>query len=210
MQTSEREQVIRMKMWMIRHAETEYNKQRRYQGRLDLPISEKGRRSLAPSGEPVSRVYVSTLRRTAQTARILFPEAQLIEVPGLEEMDFGRFDGHTSEELESDPAYQEWIDSWCTTAIPGGESRQQFSERIVRAMTKLIEQAASAGEEKLVIVAHGGTIMSALETLGRPAREYYEWLPGNAEGYELEIPLPLTDPPLCHVVRNLSFCNATE
>ena len=199
-----------MKMWMIRHAETEYNKQRRYQGRLDLPISEKGRRSLEPSGEPVSRVYVSTLRRTAQTARILFPEAQLIEVPGLEEMDFGRFDGHTSEELESDPAYQEWIDSWCTTAIPGGESRQQFSERIVRAMTKLIEQAASAGEEKLVIVAHGGTIMSALETLGRPAREYYEWLPGNAEGYELEIPLPLTAPPLCHVVRNLSFCNATE
>ena len=199
-----------MKMWMIRHAETEYNKQRRYQGRLDLPISEKGRRSLEPSGEPVSRVYVSTLRRTAQTARILFPGAQLIEVPGLEEMDFGRFDGHTSEELESDPAYQEWIDSWCTTAIPGGESRQQFSERIVRAMTKLIEQAASAGEEKLVIVAHGGTIMSALETLGRPAREYYEWLPGNAEGYELEIPLPLTDPPLCHVVRNLSFCNATE
>lgn len=210
MQTSEREQVIRMKMWMIRHAETEYNKQRRYQGRLDLPISEKGRRSLAPSGEPVSRVYVSTLRRTAQTARILFPVAQLIEVPGLEEMDFGRFDGHTSEELESDPAYQEWIDSWCTTAIPGGESRQQFSERIVRAMTKLIEQAASAGEEKLVIVAHGGTIMSALETLGRPAREYYEWLPGNAEGYELEILLPLTAPPQCHVVRNLSFCNATE
>ena len=199
-----------MKMWMIRHAETEYNKQRRYQGRLDLPISEEGRRSLEPSGEPVSRVYVSTLRRTAQTARILFPGAQLIEVPGLEEMDFGRFDGHTSEELESDPAYQEWIDSWCTTAIPGGESRQQFSERIVRAMTKLIEQAASAGEEKLVIVAHGGTIMSALETLGRPAREYYEWLPGNAEGYELEIPLPLTAPPLCHVVRNLSFCNATE
>ena len=77
-------------------------------------------------------------------------------------------------------------------------------------MSEIIEQAASAGEEKLVIVAHGGTIMSALETLGRPAREYYEWLPGNAEGYELEIPLPLTDPPLCHVVRNLSFCNATE
>ena len=57
MQTSEREQVIRMKMWMIRHAETEYNKQRRYQGRLDLPISEEGRRSLAPSGEPIENAF---------------------------------------------------------------------------------------------------------------------------------------------------------
>ena len=199
-----------MKMWMIRHAQTEYNKQRRYQGRLDLPISEEGRRSLVPYGEPVRRVYVSTLRRTAQTARILFPGAQLVEVPGLEEMDFGRFDGHTSEELESDPAYQEWVDSWCTTVIPGGESRQQFSERIVNAMTRLITQAAADGEEQLVIVAHGGTIMSALEALGTPKRDYYEWLPQNAEGYELEIQLPLTDPPQCHVVRNLSFSNTKE
>ena len=199
-----------MRMWMIRHAETEYNKQRRYQGRLDLPISEEGRRSLAPSDEPVSRVYVSTLQRTTQTAAILFPGAQLIEVPGLEEMDFGRFDGHTSEELEADPAYQEWVDSWCMTAIPGGESRRQFSERIVNAMTKLITQAAAAAEERLVVVAHGGTIMSALETLGTPRRDYYEWLPGNAEGYELEIQFPLTDPPQCRVLRELSFRTGTD
>ena len=77
-------------------------------------------------------------------------------------------------------------------------------------MTRLITQAAADGEEQLVIVAHGGTIMSALEALGTPRRDYYEWLPQNAEGYELEIQLPLTDPPQCRVVRNLSFSNTKE
>ena len=201
------EQNRTMKMWLIRHGETDYNTEHRYQGQIDIPLSEEGRNKLCPSPEKVDRVYVSRLKRTGQTAEILFPDARQIAVPGLEEMNFGRFDGHTHQELGSDPAYQRWIDSWCTTDIPGGENREQFTRRIIKAVTGLIRENVQAGEKHLVIVAHGGTLMAFMEKFGNPKREYYEWQPENGDGWELEVEtegLP-EDAPVCHVLGKLSF-----
>ena len=196
-----------MRMWLIRHGETDYNTEHRYQGQIDIPLSEAGRKKLSPSAEKVDRVYVSRLRRTAQTAKILFPDAQQIVVPGLEEMNFGRFDGHTHRELSSDPDYQRWIDSWCRLDVPGGENREQFTRRTLKAVTGLIRENAQAGEEHLVIVAHGGTLMAFMEKFGKPEREYYEWQTGNGEGWELEVEtegLP-EEGPVCRLLGKISF-----
>ena len=201
-----------MKIWLIRHAETEYNRERRYQGQTDIPLSEEGRQKLLRSREAADRVYVSHLQRTAQTAKILFPDAELIRIPGLAEMDFGRFDGHTHLELSDDVDYQRWIDSGGNADVPGGESRAVFSARIRRTLAGLMRQSAAAGEEKLVIVAHGGTVMAAMEWLMQQNDRYYEWLPGNGEGYELEVAdesmtdfLSGTGHPASRILRKLSF-----
>ena len=76
---------------LLRHGQTAYNEQRRYQGAADVPLSPAGRAALKKADFETETVYVTPLCRTAQTARILFPHARQIVVPALREMDFGVF-----------------------------------------------------------------------------------------------------------------------
>ena len=92
-----------MTIYLLRHGETIYNAEKRYQGQRDIPLSTKGRAVLCPGGHPPARVYVSPMTRARQTAAVLFPQAQQIIVPGLREMDFGTFEGRNYVEMENDP-----------------------------------------------------------------------------------------------------------
>ena len=80
-----------MLIYLLRHGQTEYNAQKRYQGQRDIPLSPEGAAQLRRADFDPAVVYVSTLQRTSQTARILFPEAKLVPVDGLKEMCFGSF-----------------------------------------------------------------------------------------------------------------------
>ena len=175
-----------MRVWLLRHGETDYNAQQKYLGRTDLPLSERGRKALARAELAPEVVYVSPLRRTAETAEILFPRARQIAVPGLQEMDFGLFEGKSWKEMERLPAYRAWVDGGCVDAPPGGESRAQFCHRICAAVQDLLDGAAAAGAERLVIVAHGGTQMAALEGFALPRRAYFDWRAPCGGGFLLD------------------------
>ena len=172
-----------MEIYFIRHGETVCNKERRYQGAIDLPLSEEGRRKLCRADFEAEEVFVSTLKRSIETARILFPEAKLLQDPGLDEMHFGDFEGRTADEMKDDPAYGKWVEDNCEGRCPNGESMAEFDERVRSAVSRILRKAAEEKKEKVVIVAHGGTFMSALEGFASPERKYYEWLPGNGAGY---------------------------
>ena len=60
-----------MRVCLLRHGETAWNAQGRYLGRTDLPLTPAGRAALGPAGFAPARVYVSPLRRTAETAELL-------------------------------------------------------------------------------------------------------------------------------------------
>lgn len=175
-----------MRVWLLRHGETDYNAQQKYLGRTDLPLSERGRRALARAEFAPEAVYVSPLRRTAETAGILFPGARQIPVSGLQEMDFGLFEGKSWREMERLPAYRAWVDGGCVDAPPGGESRAQFCARVRAAVQALLDGAAAAGAERLVIVAHGGTQMAALERFALPHRDYFDWKAPCGGGFLLD------------------------
>lgn len=84
-----------MRVCLLRHGETAWNAQGRYLGRTDLPLTPAGRAALGPAGFTPALVYVSPLRRTAETAEILFPGAEQSAVPDFREMDFGVFEGRS-------------------------------------------------------------------------------------------------------------------
>ena len=65
-----------MTVYLLRHGETEYNTQRRYLGRTDLPLSPKGRADLVPGDFSPGIVYVSPLRRAVET--LPPPDSQLV------------------------------------------------------------------------------------------------------------------------------------
>lgn len=172
-------------IYLLRHGETAYNAEKRYQGVRDIPLSDAGRAKLQRADFSPRTVYVSPLCRARESASILFPTAAQTVVPGLREMCFGAFEGRNYEEMEHDPAYRAWVDGGCMGRCPGGESRVEFSERVCAAFERLADAAVRAGENMLVIAAHGGTQMAVLERYAVPRRDYYAWCAPNGGGYIL-------------------------
>lgn len=175
-----------MRVWLLRHGATVYNDEGRYQGRSDVPLSPRGLAALKRADFDPEAVYVSPLRRAKQTAAVLFPEAELVEVPDFREMDFGAFEGRNYQEMEDDPAYRLWVEGGCVAQTPGGESRAAFSDRVCAAFAPLVEADLDAGKPQLVILAHGGTQMAALERYALPRQDYFDWRAPPAGGFVLE------------------------
>ena len=94
-----------MLIYLLRHGLTEYNAQKRYQGQRDIPLSAEGLSQLRRADIDPKVVYITPLQRTAQTARVLFPEAELVVVKDLQEMCFGSFEGKNYVEMEHDADY---------------------------------------------------------------------------------------------------------
>lgn len=174
-----------MKIYLLRHGVTLFNEEKRYQGRTDVPLSESGKAQLRQADFDPDTVYVTPLQRTAQTAAILFPNANQISIQDLQEMDFGVFEGRNFLEMTDDPDYRAWVEAQCIPPCPGGEGRVEFSERVCRAFSKLVDEALAAGRSELVIVAHGGTQMAVMDRFAQPHQDYYFWHGPNGGGYVL-------------------------
>ncbi len=129
---------------------------------------------------------ITSLQRTRQTAEVLFPDAELVVADGLKEMDFGVFEGRNYREMEHDPQYRAWVETGCEGRCPGGESKAEFCQRVCTVFAALVDAALAAGEPQLVIVAHGGTQMAALERFAVPHKNYYSWCAPAAGGFVLD------------------------
>ena len=193
-----------MLVYLLRHGLTAYNAEKRYQGQRDIPLSAAGLAQLRRADIDPKVVYISTLQRTEQTARVLFPEAKLIAVDGLKEMNFGSFEGRNYVEMEHDPDYLAWVAANCESRCPDGERKEQFSQRICTAFAALVDQALTDGEPMLVILAHGGTQMAALERFALPHRDYYEWCGPNAGGFVLDA-RDWADKRVLHLVKTVQY-----
>ena len=175
-----------MLIYLLRHGLTEYNAEKRYQGQRDIPLSAAGRAVLCRADISPKTVYITPLCRTRQTAEVLFPGARLVETDGLKEMCFGSFEGRNYIEMEHDPDYLAWVAANCESPCPDGETKAAFCERICAAFSALVDKALADGEEMLVILAHGGTQMAAMERYALPHKDYYEWCAPNAGGFVLD------------------------
>ena len=174
-----------MNLTLIRHGLTEGNLRRLYYGSTDIPLTETGIAALrelkAAGGYPAAeRYYTSGMRRAEQTFSLLYGDVPHEAVPDLREMDFGRFEMHTYEELCPDPDYQAWITGdMAHNVCPGGESAAQVAARALRAVAPIL----AAGRDA-VCVTHGGVIAGLL-CVWFPARGYYDWLPQPGYGYRI-------------------------
>ena len=88
-----------MKIYLLRHGQTTYNVEKRYQGTLDIPLSEEGRAQLVRADISPKKVYVSPLIRARSTADILFHEAEQVVIDDFREMCFGIFQGRNYIEM---------------------------------------------------------------------------------------------------------------
>lgn len=173
-----------MRVILIRHGETKGNREKRYIGRTDEPLLDPAFQAATHSArERVQNVYVSPMLRAQQTARRLFPEAELRLLEDLREMDFGAFEGKTAKELENDPEYRHWVGGGCILPCPGGDGMEGFAARVKAAFLQAVQESLLRGDDHLAIVAHGGTIMAIMAQLAYPKRSYHEFQVRNLSGY---------------------------
>lgn len=127
-------------------------------------------------------VYVSPYLRAKQTADILFPGIKQVEIAEFAECRFGAFEYKNYAELNGNADYQRFIDSGGTTAFPGGESRAEFKERVMRGFDKMLAAVEESQPYTIVVVAHGGTIMALMDQLSEPHKDYFDWQVKPGEG----------------------------
>ena len=146
---------------MIRHAQTEWNIQRRFQGHGDSPITEEGQEQLQRlksrlAGLEFDVVYSSDLRRTMETSKMLSGK-QRVEEPRLRERGVGILEGLNLEQImdEHAEAFRAFRSGDKDHQIEGGESLQIA---LNRAWTFLEEVPEKHPGAELAAVSHAGLI----------------------------------------------------
>ena len=177
-----------MKIFLIRHAQTLGNLVSNYVGCTDEPLAPEGIATAqrATPDSSVRLVYTSKLARTIQTAGILYPNATVVSHAGLNEMNFGAFEGRNWRELERDAEYSAWVSSRCESQCPGGEDKNGFSLRCRNAFGSIVREHRSAGTATAHFVVHGGVIMAIMSGLVLPKRDYFSWSVGFCGGFVIE------------------------
>lgn len=125
--------------------------------------------------------------RCRQTAEYIFGESDPVTIEKLRECDFGRLEGKTHKEMEKDPEYQAFLEAGGSLPYPGGESIEDFGARCIEGIKEVMEESIRRNYEQTACVVHGGVIMAVMHWLVEGSRHYYDWNPGNGEGYLLSI-----------------------
>lgn len=173
-----------MNICLIRHSITIGNLQHRYIGKnTDISLCPEGialakKQALKVNKFNPDMLFVSPMIRCTETASILFPDNPQIIINGLEECNFGDFEGKNFLELTNIKAYQDWIDSNGTLPFPNGESQYNFKKRCCKAIESIFEKYRF---ESAAIVAHGGTLMSILSEYEESNKSYFSWNIKNCE-----------------------------
>lgn len=154
--------------FLLRHGETEWNRERRIMGRRGVPLSERGRAqltALAPhlANLGISRIWTSPLPRARSTAELIAEQIGGVPVEdeqGLTEVDYAAWEGKTFPDVASDPAYHAFRKDPLGTPMPGGgESLLQVRDRVFAAMARI---AVVSGGRPVVVVSHGDPLRLVL------------------------------------------------
>ena len=169
-------------LYLIRHGRTRANEEHLYCGSSDLPLSPGGEEELKRLRYvlPPVRFVTSGMRRTEQTLALLFGQVPHEIRPAFREIDFGRFELHSYEELKEDSEYLAWITGDNHGNIPpGGESGAQMEQRVLCAFRRL-----EAENIPTALITHGGVIACIMAHLfPEENKNRYQWQPEPGHGY---------------------------
>ncbi len=147
-------------IWLVRHGETQWTVEQRFNGRRNLPLIDAGREhcqklAMQLAAQPLDTVISSPLLRSKETAEILArPHGLTVLIDKrLEEMDYGEWEGLTYEEAQAldRELYDRWESDPAAVAPPGGESGEQVAARVVVAFEDILDQYQG---RQILIAAH--------------------------------------------------------
>ncbi|CAM6688558.1 adenosylcobalamin/alpha-ribazole phosphatase [Citrobacter portucalensis] len=153
-----------MRLWLVRHGETEANIAGLYSGHAPTPLTERGIAQAQTLGTllrnvPVDNVLCSELERARHTTQLILGdrEVPVRNMPELNEMFFGDWEMRHHRDLAREDAenYAVWCNDWQNATPTNGEGFQAFSQRVERFIAQLADYKTC---QNLLVVSHQGVL----------------------------------------------------
>lgn len=157
------------KLYLMRHGETLFNTQGRVQGACDSPLTELGIKQALLAKEYFDnnavyfdRVYSSTQERATDTAKLVSGQADVTQLKGIKEMDFGAFEAQPETLL---PKFRQGANSFEDLLVPfGGEDIMTVGKRGLDSIFDVLN--ADDSGDSILMVSHGATMWGICLQLG--------------------------------------------
>lgn len=203
-----------MKIYIIRHGETDWNKVRRLQGHSDIPLNEEGRRLARITGEALSsvnfrRIYTSPLQRAKETAMLVKGDRQIdvIEDERLQEISFGIYEGHccAKDNYEiPDPDFMNFFTQPDQYHPPeGAESIEELCARTTDFLQELVHITQYGAEDAILLSTHGAALRGLLSSVEKTDIAHF-WQGGVHKNCAVTI-LDVTDGIITLVVEGKTY-----
>ncbi|GAB4455272.1 MAG: alpha-ribazole phosphatase [Anaerolineales bacterium] len=173
---------------LVRHGQTDWNLEGRYQGQSDVPLNEKGRaqaKALAEQlkGQTFAAIFSSDLMRARDTAEVIANQLGLpVQIePRLREINQGEWEGVLAADIKA-----RYAEIWSQRTMdpanvrpPGGETVSEVAERVYAALDDI---ARRYPRENVLVVSHGLSIATAIcRVRGIPVGQAYTVIPDNVQ-----------------------------
>ena len=199
-----------LRLLLVRHGETDWNRQTRFQGKIDVPLNDNGREQARKAAEflknvPLDFAFSSPMQRPKETAEIILQshsDVQLQLQDGLREIAHGLWEGKLEAEIEQE--YPGELHRWRTVPaqvqMPEGENLQQVWERAVEAWQTLLESAANS--KTGLVVAHDATNKVLLcHILGLAPDHFWNFRQGNGAVSVIDYPQGIAGLPVLQAIN---------
>jgi broad specificity phosphatase PhoE len=176
------------KLCLVRHGQTDWNLEGRYQGQSDAPLNENGRAQASAlarqlQGHPFTAIYTSDLKRAKETAEIMaaFLHLPVMVDPRLREIDQGEWEGRLVNVIKAHYAelWQQRIVDPAGVRPPGGETVGEVARRVHAALDDI---ARLHTPDAVLIISHGIALATVIcKVRGLAVGQAYGVIPDHAE-----------------------------
>lgn len=199
------------RLLLVRHGETDWNRQTRFQGGIDVPLNDNGRQQSQKAGEflkdvPLDFAFSSPMLRPKETAEIILRDHHNIHLQledGLREISHGLWEGKLEAEIEQ--TYPGELQRWRTVPaevqMPEGENLHQVWERSAKAWQSILSAVENEAKTGLV-VAHDATNKALLcQILGLEPNHFWNFRQGNGAVSVIDYPQGLAGLPVLQAMN---------
>jgi phosphoserine phosphatase len=200
---------------LVRHGETDWNRQQRFQGQIDVPLNDQGRVQAQQAAAflanvPIDRAISSPMLRPKETAEVILqhhPALTLELDDNLREISHGLWEGKLEAEIEQafPGDLAQWKTAPETVQMPEGENLQQVWQRAITAWKSMLESTPPSGNDRpftTLVVAHDAVNKALLCYLvGLGAENFWTFKQGNGAVTVIDYPQGITGQPLLHALN---------
>ncbi|WP_375503778.1 histidine phosphatase family protein [uncultured Nostoc sp.] len=201
-----------IRLLLVRHGETDWNRQTRFQGQIDVPLNDNGRQQSQKAGEFLQDVAIdyavsSPMLRPKETAEIILkqhPNVKLDLQDGLREISHGLWEGKFESEIEQEfpGELQRWRLVPAQVQMPEGENLQEVWERSVAAWQSIVETASTNQFKTVLVVAHDATNKTLLcHVLGLSLENFWNFRQGNGAVSVIDYPCGIDSLPVLQAMN---------
>ncbi|HEY9607942.1 histidine phosphatase family protein [Allocoleopsis sp.] len=203
-----------LRLLLVRHGETEWNRVARFQGGIDVPLNENGRKQAQQAAEflkdvPIDFAVSSPMLRPKETAELILknhPNIKLELPEKLKEINHGLWEGKLESEIKQEYAdlLHQWQTAPETVQMPEGENLQQVWDRAIACWDAIIEAAGVSDTELKtgLVVAHDAINKVILcHVLGLSPASIWSIKQGNGAVTVIDYPHGLKKPPILQAMN---------